>query len=75
MMSAPNFRISSTGKLLETPPSTNNLPSNSTGAKMEGNAELAIKALAKYPLSKTTCCPVSISVAMHKNGIGNLLKS
>ena len=74
-ISAPIFITSSTGKLLIIPPSASNLPSISIGVKTVGIAILALKASEIFPLSSTTASPVSRSVAIHTNGIGNFLKS
>ena len=64
-----------TGKLLATPPSTNNLPLYSTGFKSDGKEALALKAIGKAPFSKITEEPSSTSVAIQKNGVGNFAKS
>ncbi len=61
-ISTPFFFITSTGKLLTTPPSTNNLPSISTGFNNEGKAALALRARGNEPLSNTSSLPVSIFV-------------
>ena len=61
--------------MFTTPPSIRIWSSIITGWNNEGNAPLAVIALAKLPLFKTTSAPVSILVAIQKNGIGNCSKS
>ena len=75
MTSAPISRITSTGRLLATPPSTRVRPLHSTGEKMAGTAMLARIASASEPLSRTTAAPVLASVAIARNGIDNASKS
>ena len=73
--SAHSLRASSIGRLLAMPPSTSSRPSISTGAIAPGTDMLARIACATLPRSSTTDSPVSMSVAMARNGIGSLLKS
>ncbi len=74
-MSIPFSFIMLTGKLLATPPSTNNLSPYVTGFKSDGKEPLALKAMGKEPFSKITGVPSSKSVAIQKNGVGSLEKS
>ena len=73
--SAHSLRASSIGRLLAMPPSTSSRPSISTGAIAPGTDMLARIACATLPWSSTTDSPVSMSVAIARNGIGSLLKS
>jgi len=73
--SAHSLRASSIGRLLAMPPSTSRRPSISTGAIAPGTAMLARIAWATLPRSSTTDSPVSMSVAIARNGIGSLPKS
>ncbi len=76
MMTSPHsLRASSIGRLLAMPPSTSSRPSISTGAIAPGTDMLARMACARLPWSSTTDSPVSMSVAIARNGIGSLLKS
>ena len=76
MMTSPqSLRASSMGRLLAMPPSTSSLPSISTGASAPGTDMLARIACAMLPCSSTTAWPVSMSVAMARNGMGSLRKS
>ena len=70
-MSAPIARTTSTGKLLTSPPSTNNRPSISTGANAAGTLMLARITAESSPRSNTTASPVTKSVATARNGIGS----
>ena len=57
------------------PPSTRSRPSISTGAIAPGTDMLARIACATFPRPITTASPVSMSVAIARNGIGSLSKS
>ena len=69
-----SLRAWSIGRLLAMPPSTSSLPSISTGAIAPGTAMLARMACARLPLLSTTESPVSMSVAIASNGMGNSRK-
>ena len=73
--SAHSLRASSIGRLLAMPPSTSSRPSISTGAIAPGTDMLARIACATLPRSSTTDSPVSMSVAIARNGMGSLSKS
>ncbi len=76
MMTSPHsLRASLIGRLLAMPPSTSSLPSISTGASAPGTDMLARIACAMLPRSSTTDWPVSMSVAIARNGMGSLRKS
>ena len=74
VISAPIFFATSTGKLLDIPPSTNNMLSNVTGAKAPGIAMLARIAKGNTPLSITTSAPSTMFAATQAKGIGKSLK-
>ncbi len=73
--SAPMARTTSTGTLLETPPSTSSRPSISTAVKTVGIAMLARMARPRSPRASTTISPLTMSVATARNGIGSWSKS
>ncbi len=73
--STPMERATSTGRLLARPPSTNSLPSRSTGSKSPGAERLARIAVTRSPPRSSTGSPVSRSVAIARNGVGNRSKS
>ncbi len=69
--SAPMRRATFTGRLLTSPPSPRMRPSTSSGENTPGTDMLARSAAARSPWSITTGCPVSMSVATARNGVGS----
>ena len=72
--SAPISRTTPTGRLSTMPPSTRMRPSISAGANTAGTAIEARTAIARSPSANTTRSPLTMSVAMARNGIGRSSK-
>ena len=71
----PIARTSSTGTLSAMPPSTNRRSPTFIGANAPGTDMLARIATARSPSANTTFCPLTMSAATARNGIGSASKS
>ncbi len=74
-MSTPISRATSMGRFEESPPSTSMRPSASTGENTPGADRLARIAVVRSPRSRITRSPVTMSVAMARNGMARSSKS